>query len=132
MNKVSGTLEVAAPFNLYRSARFLEMFRPMKDEQQVADSNIEKAIMVHGQTILFKIKQDGKLDDDPVRYELMSPEPLDPPVCENAANRISFFLSLKEDVKPFYEIAQKEDPKFYPLSSDSGAFTTSSFQVFLR
>ena len=114
MHKISGTLETEAPFNLCRSARFLEMFRPLKEEQTVTDCTIEKAIMVQGQTILFRIKQNGTTDDEPVGYDLMSTEQLDKPVCEKAVNRISFFLSLKEDVKPFYKIAQKEDPKFYP------------------
>jgi DNA-3-methyladenine glycosylase II len=115
MNNASGTLEVAAPFNLYRSARFLEMFRPMKGEQEVTERSIEKAIMIHGQTILFKVKQNGIQDNVLIEYELMSPEPMGTSVCENVGERISFFLSLEEDIKPFYEIAQKEDPKFYPV-----------------
>lgn len=113
---VSGTIEVAVPFNLYRSARFLEMFRPMKDEQEVTVGSVRKAIILHGQIILFKVKQTETRDDAPVEYELISPERLDKPVCENAVDRISSFLSLKEDIKPFYEIARKEDPTFYPVT----------------
>lgn len=111
MHNVSGTLEIVPPFNLYRSARFLELFRPMKDEQVVIDGKIEKAIMIHGQTILFKISQNGTNENDPVEYTLISPELLAKPVCESVIERISSFLSLNEDVKPFYEIARKDDPE---------------------
>ncbi len=132
MYTISGTLETAAPFNLYRSARFLEMFRPMRDEQKITDRSIEKAIMIHGQIILFKIKQKGTQDNDAVEYELISPERLDKPVCENVIDRISFFLSLNEDVKPFYEIARKEDPKFYPVIERFWGFHHVKFLTLLE
>ncbi len=132
MDKVSGTLEIVPPFHLFRSARFLEMFRPMKEEQEVIDGSIAKAIMVHGQNILFKIKQKGTRDIDPVEYDLISLEPLTKTVCENVTHRISFFLSLKEDIMPFYEIARKEDPKFYPVIERFWGFHHVKFLTLLE
>jgi DNA-3-methyladenine glycosylase II len=132
VDKVSGTLEIVPPFSLYRSARFLEMFRPMKEEQEVIDGSIAKAIMVNGQDILFKIKQKGNGDSDPVEYDLISNEPLAKTVCESVTHRISFFLSLKEDVIPFYEIARKEDPKFYPVVERFWGFHHVKFLTLLE
>ncbi|MGD0643315.1 MAG: hypothetical protein ABSA75_00225 [Candidatus Bathyarchaeia archaeon] len=132
MHNVSGTLEIVPPFNLYRSARFLELFRPMKDEQVVIDGKIEKAIMIHGQTILFKISQNGTNENDPVEYTLISPELLAKPVCESVIERISSFLSLNEDVKPFYEIARKDDPKFYAVVERFWGFHHVKFLTLLE
>ena len=116
MHKVSGTISVVPPFNLSMSVRFLEMFRQMSDEQELADGSITKALMVDGKTILFRVKQTGTEDSDPVEYELISNVSLAKTVRENVVDRISFFLSLKEDITPFYEIAKKDDPVFYPVS----------------
>ena len=132
MHTLSETLEFASPFHLYRSALFLEMFRPMKGEQEIVDGCIEKALMVYGQIILFKIKQNGTGDNSPVEHVLMSDEPLDKPVRQEVANRISFFLSLKEDIQPFYEIAQKEDPEFYPVIERFWGFHHVKFMSLLE
>jgi len=115
MHKVSGTITVVPPFKLSLSVHFLEIFRQMSDEQELIDGSITKALMVRGQTILFKVIQTGTKDSDPVEYELISSVPLAKTVRENVINRISFFLSLKEDIAPFYEIAKKEDSVFYPV-----------------
>jgi DNA-3-methyladenine glycosylase II len=117
-----GTIEVITPFDLKRSAIFLEKFRPMKGEQEIQDDTITKAIMITGQTIIFRIKETGAGEKPKIGYELFSNEPLTMQVAQSAAERISFFLSLQEDIKPFYEIARKEDPKFYPIIKQFNGF----------
>lgn len=62
----------------------------------------------------------------------MSLEPLSKPVCETVTDRISFFLSLKEDVKPFYEIARKEDSTFYPVIERFWGFHHVKFLTLLE
>jgi DNA-3-methyladenine glycosylase II len=131
MHNVSGTLEVTPPFNLIRSTRFLEKFRPMKDEQEIIDGSIEKALMINGQTILFRVKQKGTKDNDPVEYDLTSNEKITKSVCESATERISFLLSVKEDIKPFYEIAKK-DLTFYPLIERFWGFHHVKFPTLLE
>lgn len=111
----SGTLKATPPFDLAKSIMFLEKFKPMGGEQELHEGTITKAMMVNGQTILFMVKQSGTIDDPIVKFELTSIKPLTKALREDVSRRISSFLSLEDDLKPFYEIARKKDPKFYPV-----------------
>ena len=115
MHKVSGTLEVTPPFNLSLSARFLENFTPTAGEQEIIDGTITRALMIRGQVILFNVRQPSADDNGPVKYDLMSMMPLAKPVRQIASDTVSFFLSLQDDINPFYQIAQKDDRKFYEV-----------------
>jgi DNA-3-methyladenine glycosylase II len=100
------------PFEFKQSLKFLQEFGPMSGEQQLEEGWVAKAMMVEGQTVVFRVGKRG--EKSPLAYELFSNEPLKP-VEDLVAGRISFFLSLDDDVKPFYSLAQKEDAKFYPI-----------------
>jgi DNA-3-methyladenine glycosylase II len=100
------------PFEFKQSLRFLQGFGPMSGEQQLEEGRVAKAIMVEGQTVVFRVGK--KSEKSPLAYELFSKEPLKP-VEDLVPRQISFFLSLDDDIKPFYSIAEKEDAKFYPL-----------------
>ncbi len=132
MYSTSGTLKIEPPFNLKHSAMFLKAFRPMKDEQETIDGAITKAIMINGQITLFTVKQESPRNTDPISYELSSKDPITKTYCDSAANQISFFLSLTEDIKPFYEIAKKEDPKFYPIIEQFCGFHHVKFPTTLE
>jgi len=109
---VKGELEDATePFDFKQSLNFLGGFGPMSGEQQFDRGAITKAIMVDGQTVVFKLSEESSK----LRYEMFSQGPLPKSVEDAVARRIAFFLSLKDDVKPFYAIAKRDDPKFYPL-----------------
>jgi DNA-3-methyladenine glycosylase II len=110
----SGELDdaIVQPFDFKQSLKFLQGFGPMSGEQQLEEGRIAKAIMVEGQTVVFSVgKQSEK---SPLTYELFSKEPLKP-VEDLVVRRISFFLSLDDDIKPFYALAKEEDAKFYPI-----------------
>jgi DNA-3-methyladenine glycosylase II len=100
------------PFEFKQSLKFLKGFGPMSGEQQLEDGWVAKAMMADGQTVVFRVGRRG--EKSPLTYELFSKEPLKP-VEDLVARRISFFLSLDDDINPFYSIAEKEDAKFYPL-----------------
>ena len=53
-------------------------------------------------------------------------------VEDSVAERISFFLSLDDDVKQFYSIAKKEDVKFYPLIEESWGLHQVKFPTLLE
>jgi DNA-3-methyladenine glycosylase II len=106
----SGTLETVAPFDFQRSLEFIRRFRPLAGEQHVDEGTLTKAIIVDGKTVVFRV---SSTPDKQLRYELFSEEELPDPTAKSAAERISFSLSLDDDIRPFYEIAEK-DPRFYP------------------
>ena len=111
MRTRTGTLDARQPFDFRRSLDFLHGFGPMSGEQAVEGGLATKALMVDGQTVAFRLKKDGH----GVGYELFSDEPLMESVADGVAQRISFFLSLEDDVGQFYSIAKGRDQKFYPL-----------------
>ncbi len=112
MHSTTGTLEAVEPFEFLRSLAFLRGFGPMSGQQEVEGDSVTKAMMVEGQTIAFRVEEEG---GGRLGYELFSEEPLPDKVAEEVARRVSFFLSLEDDVKPFYSIAKEKDPKYYPV-----------------
>jgi DNA-3-methyladenine glycosylase II len=108
----SGTLKAVEPFDFQRSMDFLEGFGPMAGEQAIADGAITKAMMVDGRVVVFRVTDPDRADST-LSYELFSEDRLDGKTAKAVEDRISFFLSLDDDVQQFYSIA-KDDPAYYP------------------
>jgi DNA-3-methyladenine glycosylase II len=127
---------VVEPFEFQQSLQFLQGFRPMSGEQQFERGSVTKAIMVEGQTVVFRVSEQREKGADrgkpKLRYELFSQEPLTKSVEDSVARRISFFLSLDDDVMPFYSIAKIEDAKFYPLIEASWGLHQVKFPTLLE
>jgi len=107
----SGVLDAVEPFDFEKSLMFLRGFGPMSGDQAVGGGRMTKAIMVEGQTVGFRVKADGPR----LKYDTFSERALSESVADAVAGRISFFLSLEDDLGPFYSIAEKQDRAFYPL-----------------
>ena len=122
---------MAEPFDFAQSMRFLRGFGPMSGEQEVGEGRITKAITVDGQTIVFRVGGRGEKPSG-LTYELLSREPLSDSVKNSVAERIAFFLSLADDVKPFYSIAKDRDAKFYPVIEGSWGLHHVKFPTLLE
>ena len=131
MHSKSGTLDAVQPFDFQRSLSFLQGFGPMGGEQSVGAGQVTKAIMVEGQTVVFRVER-GEEDGSKLGYELFSDSPLTDSVADSLVRRISFFLSLDDDVRPFYEIAKEHDPRFYPLVERSWGLHQVKFLTLLE
>jgi len=107
----SGHLDATPPFDFAKSLRFIEGFRALRGEQGTSEGMLTKAVMVDGQTTVFRVS--AEREKGGVYYELLSDLPLNDRLTERVADQVSFFLSLKDDLAPFYEIASK-DVRFYP------------------
>ena len=118
------------PFEFRQSLKFLRGFGPMSGEQQLEEGRITKAIMVEGQTVVLRVGEKGGKESG-LRYELFSQEPLKP-IEDSVVERISFFLSLGDDVKQFYSIAEKEDVRFYPLIEGSWGLHQVKFPTLME
>src|SRR5258708_7355399 len=110
----SGTLIPSAPFDFAKSLGFVEMFSPARGEQQVEAHKLTKAIMVLGQTIGFEVKSAGSVEQPRLDYALISDQPITAEVKAAALDRLRFYLSLDDDLKPFYAIAE-HDPCLAPI-----------------
>ena len=107
----SGHLDATAPFDFQKSLRFIDGFRPLKGEQDTSDGMLTKAAMMDGQTLVFRVG--AERGNGGVYYELLSGTPLNDGLVHRASEQVSFFLSLQDDLRQFYDIASK-DAKFFP------------------
>src|SRR5581483_676906 len=110
----NGTLPVTPIFDFARSLEFLRNFYPMYEEQEVTETTLTKAMMVNGRCIAFRVEYAGNAEQPAISYTLFSEEPLDATIQHKVRERISFFLILQDDLRPFYAIAQ-QDEDFAPV-----------------
>lgn len=114
LNSCSGTLHPTLPFDFARSLEFLGFFPPTQNEQSLAEQTLTKAICLRGQVIGFQVKSVGSSEAPQLVYTLWSEQPLDAPTERAVVDRLRFYLSLDDDLRPFYAIGQA-DPRFAPV-----------------
>ena len=106
-------LHPTPPFDFNKSLDFLQGFTPTRDEQSLAARVLTKAIMVAGQVVVFEVKSTGTPEAPALECRLHTAQPLGEAAVAAARDRLSFFLSLDDDLRPFYALAQA-DPAMAP------------------
>jgi DNA-3-methyladenine glycosylase II len=101
-------LKPLAPFNFTESLYFLSDFGPMKNEQEVQNACLTKAVEISGVTVAFEVTNTGVVESPKLHYTLYSKAKLSDVVEKSVADRITFFLSLQDNLKEFYEIAKND------------------------
>ncbi|OLD33995.1 MAG: hypothetical protein AUI50_08095 [Crenarchaeota archaeon 13_1_40CM_2_52_14] len=114
LHSEEGSLRPTPPFDFAKSLDFLGMFPPMQEDQTVSEVSLTKAIRVGGRTIVFQLKPTGTIKMPALRYTLFSDHPFSHGLTDVILDRISFFLSLNDDLDQFYRIAIN-DPNFAPV-----------------
>jgi len=114
LHSEEGSLRPTPPFDFAKSLDFLGMFPPMQEDQTVSEVSLTKAIRVGGRTIVFRLKPTGTIKMPALRYTLFSDHPFSHGLTDVILDRISFFLSLNDDLDQFYRIAIN-DPNFAPV-----------------
>lgn len=110
MHKAAGTLKAVQPFDFRRSVAFIQGFGPMTGEQTAAGDRVTTALMVDGRVVVFRATATPESSE--VAYELFAEEEVDEETSKRVAGRISFILSLDDDVSQFYAIAEN-DGQYY-------------------
>ncbi|MFI8684545.1 DNA-3-methyladenine glycosylase family protein [Rossellomorea sp. NPDC077527] len=110
--KKEGTLFPEPPYDFDKTLAFISKFPPSKEES--VNHSYTKAILVHDQVILFHLLSTGNIESPTLQFRLYSDTFVTKRVEEKAINRISMFLSLYDDMKPFYRLSES-DPHFYPI-----------------
>lgn len=111
INSSSGHLHPTPPFDFAQSLDFLGLFPPTQREQSLAGQILTKALCLARQVIVFQIKSVGSIEKPQLAYTLWSEQPLTLQIERAAEDRLRFFLSLDDDLRPFYVIGQN-DPNF--------------------
>jgi DNA-3-methyladenine glycosylase II len=114
LHLIRGILTPRAPFDFAKTLAFLGDFTPTAGEQALAPDSVTKAVTLHGRAIAFNVRDAGTLEDPRIAYTLYSEHPLSEPEQDAIIDRIRFFLSLDDDLRPFYAIG-RTDPAFAPV-----------------
>jgi DNA-3-methyladenine glycosylase II len=80
----------------------------MQNEQEVTGNAFTKAVQAKDKTVAFSVADKGTIENPKLEFTAYSEAEFTNEVKELVADRISFFLSLQDNLKEFYEIAQKD------------------------
>ncbi|HTX61334.1 MAG TPA: hypothetical protein VMC48_03420 [Methanobacterium sp.] len=106
-----GKLFPKAPFDFKKSLEFINRFTPAADEQTVHIKSFTKAVYLEDQVLAFKIEDRGQVEEPELYYTFYSEDEINKKIKTELEDRISFYLSLDDDLNPFYAIGN-EDKKF--------------------
>lgn len=109
-----GTLSPRAPFDFDKTLDFIGEFAPMVGEQTLAPGALTKTISLGGKAIVFQLTSRGTVEQPSLDHVLYCEDKLTPAAQDKVLERIRFFLSLDDDLQPFYEIG-KRDTHFAPV-----------------
>ncbi|SRR6266446_939231 len=107
----TGHITPTPPFDFAQSLHFLGYFAPMQHEHTLSAHTLTKAIYADGQVIVFQLTSTGTIEAPQLAYTLYSQQPIDASTRSAAIDRITFFLSLADDLRPFY-LTGRSDPNF--------------------
>ncbi len=109
-----GFLSPRPPFDFSKTLDFLSAFTPMRDDHKIQELSLTRAVCIGGQTIIFTIRSTGFIKNPRLKYTLYSERPLTTGIRDAVVDRISFFLSLNDDLETFYRIGYG-DMDFAPV-----------------
>src|SRR5690349_11625917 len=110
----TGTLTPSAPFDFDQSLDFLGEFSPTRGEQALTARTLTKAVSIGGQPVVFRVTDSGTVEEPQLAYTLFAGAPLTDARRAAALDRVRFFLSLDDDLRPFYAIGCA-DPHLAPV-----------------
>ena len=114
MHEIDTELRPTAPFDFGQSLAFLDGFPLMRGDTTIADGALSRAVVVDGATVVFRVESRGTIDEPLLHCTLCAERAITDAVREAALDRIAFFLSIADDVTPFYAIG-REDTAFAPV-----------------
>ncbi|MTK64995.1 MAG: DNA-3-methyladenine glycosylase 2 family protein [Methanobacterium sp.] len=107
LQTVEGKLYPEDPFDFKQSLNFIDNFFSSSNDYLILENQLKTAVQLES-TVGFKVESTGTVDDPVLHYKLFS-EQLNKNTVDKVIDRITFFLSLNDDLKPFYQIAKTDD-----------------------
>lgn len=104
------TLYPVAPFDFMQSLRFIGEFTPTQTEQALDSQTLTKGVRVHGQTVVFRVQNAGTIAAPALTCMFYSHQPLPEAIQAAVCDRARFFLSMDDDLTPFYALGQQDAP----------------------
>ena len=86
----------------------------MREDLTIHEQTLTRAVSFGGQAIVFKIRSTGLIKNPRLKVTLFSEKSLPSGIRDAVSDRIGFFLSLYDDLEPFYRIGYG-DVDFAPV-----------------
>jgi DNA-3-methyladenine glycosylase II len=114
LRSASGTLRPQPPFDFAKSLAFLGTFPATEGEQTFEPNAFTKALRTDGATVAFRVQDAGTVREPRLDYRVLSGSELTATARQQVVARIASFLSLDDDLEPFYALAA-DDPALRPV-----------------
>lgn len=119
MYKTTASLTPTPPFDFEQTLNFVHTFRASPSErnpssEQVVGGALQRVVSLQGRAVLFRVESVGTLSEPRLKLTLTAAEPLTLELVEAVCDRVRFFLSLDDDLIPFYARAEG-DTLFLPV-----------------
>ncbi len=106
------TLKPTPPFSFEQTLNFIRVFRSQPYErhpahEQIVEGALQRVVSVGGLPVLFRVRSVGTVEKPKLECALYAQD-LTPERVEAAEDRIRFFLSLDDDLEPFYALAARD------------------------
>ena len=103
-----------APFDFGQSLAFLRGFPVMRADQTITEESVTRAVVVGGETVVFRVSGHGTVDAPSLAVTFFAERPISDAVRAAALDRVAFFLSIADDLAPFYALG-RGDTAFAPV-----------------
>ena len=124
---IEGTTAALVPFDFARTLDFLRRFPPTLGKFLVVGDALYCAARVAGHTVLFHIRSKHATSDCVLAYTLHTDGPGGAEGIEqDAVAWLRWFLSLDDDLRDFYTLAQN-DPHFAPVVRELNGYHQVKF-----
>ncbi|MDQ3693500.1 MAG: DNA-3-methyladenine glycosylase 2 family protein [Chloroflexota bacterium] len=110
----AGTLRAVPPFDFLQSLAFIDSFAPAQSEQITTATCLSKAFIVNGRAIAVRIAATAADAAPELALSVRSDAVITAELLVATIDRVRFYLSLDDDLRPFYAIA-RADPAFAPV-----------------
>jgi DNA-3-methyladenine glycosylase II len=108
LHNLQGKIFPKPPFDFSKSLNFAGMFTPTGGEQTISGLSFTKAVYVENQTLAFRLEDEGTVLEPVLSYTIFSLEEINEETKSALLDRITFFLSLDDDLKPFYTLGAED------------------------
>jgi DNA-3-methyladenine glycosylase II len=108
LQTTSLTLIPKAPFDFGHTLTFLEEHKANGVERKILENELRFAMNVSGKPVAFFVKSVGTLRKPRLELTLYTKK-LNDDIIKRAKEQLVFYLSLDDDLTPFYKLAEKDD-----------------------
>ncbi len=107
-------LKPRAPFDFNQTLAFVQDFQPALGEQHIQNETLSKALLINGHVVVFRLRALGSVAEPALACTLCAESSLTADMRRAALDRIRFFLSLDDNLIPFYAMGER-DMAFAPI-----------------